>query len=164
LSQLTGEKKSASPFLTFEDAKAGIKLEYPSDWNKKVGHDIVVFSPREERYRDEASGLWLMGDKTMGNSLEEYTQGKAEAIRNQFEDVKFLQFSNTATLSGRPAYELAYIRRSSDGKYLVKRIEQGTIVGNRVYLINCGSEAKYYSEISPTLERMISSFEFIPKE
>jgi Double zinc ribbon len=162
---LSSEKKETfSPYLTFEDAKTGIKLQYPSDWNMKVGHDMVIFSPKGERYRDESSGLGLMGDKTYGKSLGEYAQEKVEAIRNEFKGVKILQSSNTATLSGRPAYRLDYLRRSSDGTFLVRRIEIGTIVGNRVYLVNSGSEAKYYSEISPTLERMISTFEFTPNE
>jgi hypothetical protein len=52
-----------TPTLTFEDTKAGIKIQYPANWNKEIGHDMVIFSPTGENYRDkEDSGLWLMGD------------------------------------------------------------------------------------------------------
>jgi transcription elongation factor Elf1 len=85
-----GVEKSSSPFLTFEDTKAGVRLQYPSDWNKKVGHDVVVFSPKGEKYIDEASGIWLMGDKMYGNSLEEYAQEKVREIRPSLKVLNFL--------------------------------------------------------------------------
>ena len=106
-----GVEKSSSPLLTFEDAKSGIKLQYPSDWNKDVKHDIVIFSPPGERYGGkESSGLWVMDDKMNKNSLEEYAQERIAIGRNQYEGIKFLESSNKATLSGRPAYKLVYLR------------------------------------------------------
>jgi bisphosphoglycerate-dependent phosphoglycerate mutase len=96
-----------------------------------------------------------MDGKMNKNSLEEYGQERIKDMRNQYEGIKFLESSNKATLSGRPAYKLVYLRRSSDGKSLVKRIEIFTIANNRVYIVNGGSEAKYYSEVLPG---MISSF------
>lgn len=121
---------------------------------------MVIFSPPEENYRDkEDSGLWLMGDRTKSNNIGDYVQERIENIQTNHEDVKILESSNTAALSGRPAYKLVYLRRSSDKRSLVKRIEIATILDNKVYIVNGGSEAKYYTEIFPALERMISSFE-----
>ena len=100
-------------------------------------------------------------DRTNKNTLDEYVQERIETIQNEYEDVKLLESGNRVTLSGRSAYKLIYIRRSNETRFLVKRMEVGTIVDKRFYIVNAGSQTKYYSEILPTLQRMISSFELI---
>jgi eukaryotic-like serine/threonine-protein kinase len=100
-------------------------------------------------------------DRTNKNSLDEYVQERIETIKNEYEDAILLESGNGVTLSGRSAYKLVYIRRSSDTRSLVKRMEVGTIVDKKFYVVNVGSQTKYYSEILPTLQRMISSFELI---
>jgi hypothetical protein len=107
-----------------------------------------------ERYGGkESSGLWVMDDKMNKNSLEEYAQERIAIGRNQYEGIKFLESSKKV-----------YLRRSSDGKSLVNRKEIGTIANSSVYIVNGDSEAKYYSEVLPTLEGMISSFELTPNK
>lgn len=106
----------------------------------------------------------MASDRTRKNSVEDFIQERVKNIRNESSDVKFLESSNAVTLLGRPAYKLVYIRRASDGRSLVKRLEIGTIVDRKLYVLNGGSRTKYYTEILPTLERMISSFELTPNK
>jgi hypothetical protein len=84
-------------------------------------------------------------------------QERVKDIRNESRDIKFLE-SGRVNLSGKPAYKLVYIRRAIDGRSLVKRLEIGTIVDRKFYILNGGSHTKNYAEILPILERMISSF------
>jgi hypothetical protein len=97
----------------------------------------------------------------MKKFCHEYVQERIETTQNEYEDVKLLESGNRVTLSGRSAYELVYIRRSTDTRSLVKRLEVGTIVDKKFYVVNAGSQTKYYLEILPILQKMISSFELI---
>jgi hypothetical protein len=151
----------SSPLLTYEDTKKGIKIQYPSDWNKEVEYNRVTFSVLGEKY---VSGLWVETDRIRKNSVEDFIQERIEDIRKQSRDIKFLESSNRANLSGKPAYKLVYIRRAIDASSLVKRLEIGTIVDRKLYVLNGGSRTKNYTEILPTLERMISSFELTPNK
>ena len=103
-------------------------------------------------------------DRTRKSSVEDFIQERVEDIRNVSRDVKFLESSNRANISGKPAYKLVYIRRAFDRGSLVKRLEIGTIVDRKFYVLNGGSGTKYYTEILPILERMISSLELTPNK
>jgi PsbP len=149
-------------FLTFEPRRAGIRIQYPSGLNKQVEQNEVTFSPPEDKYGGKKSlNVWVAVDKTNKNVLDEYVQERIKSIQNKYGYVKFLESSNRVTLSGRSAYKLVYVGRSSDNRSLVKRMEVGTVVDRMFYVVNVGSQTKYYSEILPTFQRMISSFELI---
>jgi hypothetical protein len=108
--------------------------------------------------------VWVAVDKTNKNGLDEYVQARIKSIQNKYEYVKFLESGNRVTLSGRSAYKLVYVGRSSDKRSLVKRMEVGTVVDRKFYVVNVGSKTKYYSEILPTLQRMISSCELVDSD
>jgi hypothetical protein len=78
------------PLLTYEDTKEGIKIQYPSDWNKEVEDNRVTFSAPGEKY---VSGLWVETNRNRKNNVEDFIQERAEDIQNQSRDVKFLESS-----------------------------------------------------------------------
>lgn len=160
----SAENKSP-PLLTFEAINAGVKIQYPSNWYVTVSDEEmtgITFSAPAEKYGDEnTSDLLITHNRTNRKPIDDNVQERIETIRKQYQDVKFLESSNRITLSGRPAYKLVYIIGSIDGGSLVKRMEIGTIVDKELYILNGGSRTKYYSDILPILERMISSFELI---
>jgi hypothetical protein len=138
------ENVPSSPLLTYEHIKTGIKIQYPSDWNQEVDYNRIIFTAPGEKYGGKnTSGLWITSGPTNKNSIEDFIQERVKKIRNESGDVKFLESSSRVNLSGKPAYKLVYIRRASGGKSLVKRLEIGTIVERKFYVLSGGSCTKY---------------------
>lgn len=52
------ENKPSSFHSTYEDTKGGIKIQYPSDWNKEVDHNRIIFSAPGEKYGGKNTSGW----------------------------------------------------------------------------------------------------------
>jgi hypothetical protein len=143
----------------------GIKINYPSSWEKGDRNTsvipppfVAVFAPPVEStpasYR-EFIGISITDNPT--NSIKEIMDAHIESITKSESNSEIIESSPT-TIQGSPAYQLIYL--NGDG---IKILAVVTKKENKVYSIMYFSRPKKYQEYLSAAEQMISSFEFLQK-
>ena len=151
-------------FLQYVTSEHGIKIDYPSTWQKADKNTsviprpyVVVFAPPVENFPSsyrEFVGISIVDNTS--NSVKECMDQHIDRIRNAEPNYSILESSLTA-IQGSPAYRLGYI--NGDG---IKILAVATRKGDKVYSIMYFSRPKKYQDYLYTVEQMIASFEFLP--
>jgi len=161
------------PFNTFENSTYGIKMIFPSNWNKEENLseggsnygklvDVVRFSPPFENNNSDKSSENL--DIKVDNisdiqpvTLAKYTN---DSIEDLGKDFKIIWFDVNATMSGGiPAYKLEYTGIEQDVNLNAMTIF--TMKGNEAYIISYMAEPSRYSSDLPMVQKMINSIELL---
>jgi hypothetical protein len=154
-------------FLTYQDPIYGVKIEYPSYWNKTEGANFVEFRlPIEGYNRTNITNLIaleiridiLPPDLV---SLEQYSRAKLISHR-QFGEFNLLGSNTTTIAADVPALKTVYTNTFPKTGEVLKTMEITAIKDNIGYDIRYFADpASDYSKYLPIIQKMISSFEFI---
>src|SRR5712691_10565081 len=132
---------STTNFSPYENSTYGIKMQYPSNWDKQQNGtkqdteiDVVSFFP--PAINSNASLDISIDDISdeKGVSLSQYASDGMGDLKQSLKDFKLIS-SDTKNniLSGLPAYKSIYTY--SDGNTTFKDMEIGTIKGDKVYIL-----------------------------
>lgn len=161
LSQTTPSTTETVKLLTYENLAAGVRIKYPSDWEKNSQAEgvIVIFTSPKTDVSNKSAVLTVTTQDLSAQpmTLEEYTKLSLEEFK-QLPSVGLLDSSAT-TLDGRPAHRFIYTMKV--GQLTIKNMGLYTIKGNTLYGLLCIAEKSKYDEFSDDLQEMISSFEII---
>ena len=158
-------------FNNYENSEMGISIKYPSNFlidesNSNETVKQVSFFPAY----DDSSDLprtyisWFdvyveelyppISDSPI--NISSYLEDQANSIQEEDADVTIVDKSTGSILSGFPAYKL--VTRSYDGNTSIDDVEIGTIVGNKLYLLNYEVNTTDVQNSLPIANKMINSF------
>ncbi|NQZ65369.1 PsbP-related protein, partial [Crocosphaera sp.] len=160
-------RNSVPNYLLYENRNDGIKIKYPENsWDtRKTGNfiesEVVTLFPKNQNMPScPAYVLIDVNNLDQILSLDEYKNRALKNIKNINSNTQITDSSNSSTtLSNRRAYKLVYNRR--DGECSLKVMEIGTVRGGKAYFITYRAEEKQYSQLLPTVEKMINSFRIV---
>jgi hypothetical protein len=162
---------TTTEFLTYENAREGINLEYPSDWTpieRSPGDDptfvIGFVSPRQSP-TDQFAESFAINIETVPEDmiLQEYTEIGNQTIRTIFPDAQIITSTDDITLSGEPAHVVTYSATLEDGTS--GQITQvWTVTGSKAYVLTYIAESNEYQAFTEVVDRMISSFQITQQE
>jgi hypothetical protein len=163
----TEENITMGNYLTYENPTHGIRLLYPSNWNKaevdltpydyfnEVAQFTVPLESESDEYPESISVS--IEDREFGNeSLDNYLDYAVELRQAEgIEGFQVINYTTKDTLAGRPAY--SFETTEENGKY--RTMETGTIINDKVYIIYYDAETDKYSSYLPNVKKMIESFQ-----
>jgi eukaryotic-like serine/threonine-protein kinase len=160
-------------FAIFQNATYGIKMLYPSNWEKveNVGGsgsgankfiDIVRFSPPFENSNSDksAENFDVKVDDISDIkpiSLAKYSNDTIEDLRKDFNIIS--EDRNATAGNNNPAYKVEYTGTEEDVNLNAMIIF--TIKDDKAYIISYMAEPSRYSSDLPVVQKMISSIEFV---
>jgi len=154
--------------LTYQNSTAGIKMQYPSNWNKQENGtrqdthtDLVRFTP--PTINSNASLDVAVDDITNspGTTLAQYASGEFGSLKQLHanNDFKLIESKSSIILAGLPAYRIVYT--SVDQNTTMKDMEIGAIKGDKVYILTYEAGPNEYDKYLPIALKMIDSFKLI---
>jgi serine/threonine-protein kinase len=161
-----------STFKTYENPAYGIRVQYPSDWEKvepgqisqEISFIIIVgfVSPKESVSDTSPPAALSIGIHNLSSSssyqnttLDQYTDVHVNAIRREQES---LIESTTTTLSASNnntlAHKVVYVNNQGQ-----EVIQVWTIKENKAYHITYAADVARYPDFLPLAQKIIDSFE-----
>ncbi len=150
-------------FVSYEDAKSGIKISYSKRWSIQdtpdgVTGDVARFlSPKEGKADEFQENLSISVENLSSRpmSLNEYTEESVRIIRTHSD--ASAPPASAATLGHRQAMEVVFVGK--EGNIEVQRLQIWTVKNNKAYVITYTAEKGKYSKFLQTSREMIDSFE-----
>jgi eukaryotic-like serine/threonine-protein kinase len=150
--------------LAYANSTFGIKLQYPSSWDKEQNGtrqdtetDVVTFSP--PAINSNASLDVTIDDISdeKGIALTQYASSSISDLKQSLKSFKLVGLTTNNVLAGLPAYKSVYTY--TDQNTIFKDMEIGAIKGNKVYSLTYEAGINEYNDYLPIIQKMIDSFE-----
>ena len=141
-------------FTSYDDAKRGIRIKVPQDWNTQEG-DFLVFSG--------PSGINVrVLVKATPYSLEDYTKRNIDEIRRVHEiyhDIflKDLGEPKPTVMASNPAYAVVYSLRAKEVP--AKGWQVWTVKNRKAYLVVLTAGEQSFDTYLPIAQEMVASLE-----
>ncbi|MDQ6862546.1 MAG: hypothetical protein M3044_01860 [Thermoproteota archaeon] len=154
---------STMNLLTYANSTFGIKLQYPSSWDKEENGtrqdretDVVTFSP--PAINSNASLDISIDDISdeKGIALTKYVTDGINYLKQSLKSFKLIGLTTNNILSGLPAYKSIYTYVGENT--IFKDMEIGAIKGNKVYILTYEAGINEYNDYVPIIQKMIDSF------
>jgi serine/threonine-protein kinase len=151
-------------FLPYENSTYGIKLQYPSSWDKQENGtrqdtetDLVTFYPPSTN--SNASLDMSIDDISdeKGTALAQYASNGISDLKQSLKNFKLVGSSTNSVLAGLPAYNSTYTY--VDGNVVLKDMEIGAIKGNNVYIVTYEAGLNEYNKYLPVIQKVIDSLQ-----
>jgi serine/threonine-protein kinase len=158
--------KPTSNFLPYVNSTYGIKLQYPSSWDKEENGtrqdtqtDVVTFSP--PAISSNASLDISIDDISdeKGIALAQYANNGISDLKQSLKNFKLVGLTTNNILAGLPAYKLIYTY--ADQNTIFKDMEIGAIKGDKAYILTYEAGMNEYDKYLPIIQEMINSFQII---
>ena len=157
-------KTTITNFISYQNSTYGIKIQYPSHWQKQENGtkqdtqtDIVTFyAPASNTNANLDLSIDDISDET-GISLAQYANNSLTDLKQSLTNFKLIESSGNNHISGLPAYRIVYT--SNNGNNVTKTLETGTINGNKVYILTYETGISEYTTFLPNVQKMIDSFQ-----
>jgi eukaryotic-like serine/threonine-protein kinase len=156
--------KPTTNFLPYVNSTYGIKLQYPSSWDKQENGtkqgtetDVVTFSP--PAINSNAS-LDISIDNisdARGIALAKYASSGVSDLKQSLKSFKLVGLTTNNVLAGLPAYKS--ISTYVDQKTIFKDMEIGAIKGDKVYILTYEAGINEYDKYLPITQELINSFQ-----
>ena len=144
--------KISTAFLTYQNPVLGITIEYPSEWKKIEGNNIVGFFSF-----GRAQVYLLILNSTLNYSLDKYSNLTLNIFENTKPDFH-LNESGPALLAGINANYITYTYRNPQYGLLNEK-DILFVKGDKAYQIAYFANPKYYTSYLPIAQKMIDSFQ-----
>ncbi len=153
-------------FLTYENARVGVKVDYPRNWT--IEEDIapglatVAFLSPREGISDTFLENVSITVETLPQpvTLGEYTETAINTLRQDITNFTIIESVST-TLGDNPAYEL--ISTGEVEGVGMKWMQIWTIKGNKAYVFTYSALSYTYSRFQQVVEDMADSFEIVTR-
>jgi hypothetical protein len=152
--------RTTGDFLTYDNTTLGIKIQYPSNWEKFEQQNAVLFiSPFQsdlDRYR-ETVGISLV--PFVNNiSLDEFVSNTTNFLSTTANDFE-LFVSTPTSLGSLPGHMLVY-SYSDPLIGMTRAMALSTLIDDRyLYTITYSAKPAEYGNSLPTAQRMIDTFQ-----
>jgi eukaryotic-like serine/threonine-protein kinase len=150
-------------FLTYENSTFGIKLQYPSSWDKEENGtrqdtqiDVVTFFPSANSTASLDITIDDISDEK-GISVAQYASDGTTDLKQSLKNFKLVGSTTNNLLAGLPSYKSIY--SYNDGNTLFKDMEIGGIKGDKVYVLTYEAGMSEYDRYLPIIQQLINSFQ-----
>jgi hypothetical protein len=147
-------------FLTYENPAYGIKIQYPSYWERVdlSRNFIVSFIPPSENDTGLLENL-VVGVSRLPSSfvsLNDFAATRINLYRSQFTDFHLIDTSQSTTTSGNPIYKIEYTH--NNGRLAIETMEVWTMKGTTAFMILYNADTPEYPYLVPIIQKMVDSF------
>jgi hypothetical protein len=165
----------SSNFTSYADTKSGVNIQYPSKWQyseRFVGNSFIIqfFSPLQngsDNFHDNIN-IAIGNLPTNITNLSQYSDANIGLISRSLRGFNYSGSNNSANLGGMPAVEKVFTaKRAILDKELnatrldLKIMQLYTINNNKGYVLTYTAETPTYDKYTPTLQKMIDSFQIL---
>lgn len=155
---------TAANFLPYVNSTYGIKLQYPSTWDKEENGtkqdtetNVVTFYPQSTNSNASLDiSIDDISDEK-GVALAQYASDGISDLKQSLKNFKLVGSSTNSVLAGSPAYNSTYTY--VDGNLALKDMEIGAIKGNNVYIVTFEGGITEYDKYLPVIQKMVDSFQ-----
>jgi len=156
--------KPTTNFLPYVNSTYGIKLQYPSSWDKEENGtrqdtetDIVTFYP--PAINSNASLDISIDDISdeKGIALAQYAGNGISDLKQSLKNFKSIGLTTNNVLAGLPAYKSIYTYVNENT--IFKDMEIGTIKGGKAYILTYEAGINEYDNYLPIMQELINSFQ-----
>ena len=143
-------------YKTYTDAKNGITIKYPANWNKKEveGTEFFFMRPKEEAGQKFAENINLIIDPPEDLDLIEYAGVAKTKLSNNLKDYREVS-SRFVKINNRDFFEITYT--FTYNKLKMYDIHYVTIQNNQSYSITCSALESTFKKFQPVFETMMKS-------
>jgi eukaryotic-like serine/threonine-protein kinase len=147
-------------FLTYENPAYGIKIQYPSYWQRvELSRNFIVsFFPPSENDSGLLENL-VVGVSRLSSphvSLNDFAAARINLYKSQYTDFLLTDTSQGTTSTGSPIYKIEYTH--SNGRLAIKTMEVWTIKGTSAFMILYNADTPEYPNLIPIIQKMVDSF------
>jgi len=157
-------QQTTTNFLQYANSTYGIKLQYPSGWDKEENGtrqgtetDVVTFSP--PAINSNASLDLTIDDISdeKGIALAQYASGSISDLKQSVKNFKLVGLNTNSILAGLPAYKSIYTYVGENT--IFKDMEIGAIKGDKAYILTYEAGMNEYEKYLPIIQELINSFQ-----
>ena len=157
-------QQTTTNFLPYANSTYGIKLQYPSSWDKEENGtrqgtetDVVTFSP--SAINSNASLDMTIDDISdeKGIALAQYASGRISDLKQSVKNFKLVGLNTNSVLAGLPAYKSIYTYVGENT--IFKDMEIGAIKGDKAYILTYEAGMNEYDKYLPIIHELINSFQ-----
>jgi hypothetical protein len=157
-------QQTTTNFLPYANSTYGIKLQYPSSWDKEENGtrqgtetDVVTFSP--SAINSNASLDMTIDDISdeKGIALAQYASGSISDLKQSVKNFKLVGLNTNSVLAGLPAYKSIYTYVGENS--IFKDMEIGAIKGDKAYILTYEAGMNEYDKYLPIIQELINSFQ-----
>jgi len=156
--------KSTTNFLPYVNSTYGIKLQYPSSWDKEENGtrqdtetNVVTFYPPATNSNASLDiSIDDISDEK-GIALAQYASGGISDLKQSLKNFKLVGLTTNNVLSGLPAYKSIYAY--ADQNTTFKDMEIGAIKGDKAYVLTYEAGMNEYEKYLPIIQELINSFQ-----
>lgn len=154
----------AAGILVYENAAAGVRMNYPADWKKTeiLSNILVLFTAAKEDANDNfQENINVVVQRTEEELFapEEYAGVIINNLKTSMTDFNLVE-SVAATLVNVPAHKIVYTTKNSD-QVSLKVMMHLTIKENKVYIATFAAAEEKYAKFLPEAMTVIDSLESI---
>jgi eukaryotic-like serine/threonine-protein kinase len=156
--KLTASGQQRTNFLTYQNSTYGMKIQYPSNWDKEENGtkqdtetDIVTFFPLASNSNASLDVTIDDISDEKGIPVTRYATDSLSDLKQSLKNFKLVGSTTNNVLSRLPAYKSIYTY--SDEKTIFKDMEIGTIKGDNE------AGANEYDKYLPIMQQLINSFQ-----
>jgi eukaryotic-like serine/threonine-protein kinase len=165
---------SQSKFLSYEDTLYGFKIEYPADWEKvqfaqgitQGQHNLIVNFVSPSRGPSQTFREYLLIETanitSAFSNISTFSKKELTFLAQSFPHFTPQQINSNSSMAGHNAYSVVFTY-SDPIVGTGKAMEVWTMDGSKSYILSYHADSNGYGSYLPTIERMINSFEIIPK-
>jgi YVTN family beta-propeller protein len=153
----------SGPWTAYNNSTYGVKIEYPSSWERDNGYQEIKFLPPfvpGSFLRLEFTPNEDRLDKFVSNTIDRYKMNKI----SHYQGFKIVSFGKTS-LKSNPAFKVVYTHTYNDQALNLnsstefESMQIFSVVGNTGYIITYESMLDNYPKYFQTAQRMIDSLE-----
>ena len=156
--------KSTTNFLPYVNSTYGIKVQYPSSWDKEENGtrqdtetNVVTFYPPATNSNASLDiSIDDISDEK-GIALAQYASGGISDLKQSLKNFKLVGLTTNNVLSGLPAYKSIYAY--ADQNTTFKDMEIGAIKGDMAYVLTYEAGMNEYEKYLPIIQELINSFQ-----
>ncbi|MBN2531403.1 MAG: hypothetical protein JXB88_00855 [Spirochaetales bacterium] len=148
-------------FAVFENLDAGIRIQYPENWDIKEGDNGVAFLiPKENTGTVLYEGFNLLYEKMYGieMSLEKYLEITIDGMKKYMPGFTLIE-SSESTLGGHPACRIIYLGTHESME--MKFFSMFAIRKGFVYALSFNTLSDQFDAYRETYEKITGSFQFL---
>jgi hypothetical protein len=151
---------TATSFLTYQDPVYGIKIQYPSDW-EKIHFDknfIVGFVSTSSHDSGVLENVMISADRlsSPNTSLNSFGNTKISTLESQYRDFNLVSSGPFITSTGSPLYKTEYAH--TEGILPITTTEIWSLKGKEAFMLLANVDTSETSIYMPIFQKMINSF------
>ncbi len=150
----------AMPFQTYQDPIYGIKIQYPSNWEKiQLGKNFIVgFVSPSSHDSGVLENVMITATRlsSTNTSLNNFGNTRISALETQYRDFHLVSSGSFISSTGSPLFKIEYTYR--DGILPITTTEIWSLKGKEAFMLLANTDTSETSIYMPIFQKMINSF------